>query len=255
MFTEGHDVNSVERKTLDVLGALSIASEEIEAYGSDPAQFIEWFGPADGELIVFIHGGGFRSNLTLAHARPAALALGSEGYRVALVETRKELGNPNLTWADMCTLAQREDFADALWVGHSLGGTLVLDVVFSDKVPVHRAVVLAPFFSLTEEVEEFGDPTQIANWMGGTPCDWPDTYAQLDPALRYADLGPDGYAKRNLRVRVLQGDKDVTNPAARLRNVMKLPFEIAVIPGANHVDLIRPGHDAWLLLLGALSEA
>lgn len=254
MFTTEQDEANPERHTMDVLAGLSIASEEIERYGSDPAQFIEWYGPAAGDIIVFIHGAGFRSEMGMEYARPAALSLGSEGYRVALVQMRKERGNPNVTLADLNLLSEREDFRGALWLGHSLGGSLVMSLVMSPDNAPTRGVVLAPYVTLTHEVTDYGDPSGIATWIGARADEAPELYERLDPRERFKALGAEGYASQGLSIKLLHGDADTILPVSSLRSLINAPFEVAVVPGANHMDLIRPGHDAWILLLGALSK-
>lgn len=245
---------SPERRTMGALAGLSIGSESVERYGPDPAQFIEWYGPDDGDTIVFIHGAGFLSDMDVAYARPAALELGTQGFHVALVGLRKERGNPNITLADLHTIAERPDFADAIWLGHSLGGSLAMSVVLSPDVAPTRAVTLAPYASLKREVSEYGDPSGIARWIGSFPDEAPEVYDRLDPVRHFERIGAEGYASRKLSVKILHGEADTILPASSLRPLANTPFEIAVIPGANHMDLIRPGHDAWLLLLGALSK-
>ena len=40
----------------------------------------------------------------------------------------------------------------------------------------------------------------------------------------------------------------------RSRDLRSEPFNLAIVEGANHIDLIRPDHDAWVYLLGALAS-
>ncbi|QRV01891.1 alpha/beta fold hydrolase [Arcanobacterium phocisimile] len=252
MFLDEVTPETPERHVLQTLAALSVASEEIESYGEHDSQFIEWYGPRDGQRVVFLHGGGYRTDMTLAHARPAALALGEEGYRVALVEVRKERGNPRLTMSDLSFLANRTDLSDAIWIGHSLGGTLVLDVALDPALPPRRAIALAPFFYLTELASANAGVSGIERWMGGMPIQLPELYRKFDPSVRSADLGETGYIDGCLNVQIIYGEDDQTVPAAVTRKIAETPIRTAMVPGTNHVDLIRPGHDAWLFLLGAL---
>ncbi|QJC22365.1 alpha/beta hydrolase family protein [Arcanobacterium buesumense] len=243
---------SPERHVFETLAALSVASEEIESYGSDPAQYIEWYGPADGQTLVFISGGGYRTPISLAYARPAALALGEEGYRVALVEVRKEHGNPNVTLADIATLSRRPDLASATWIGHSFGATLAIDVALDPELPPTKAIGLAPFCQLTANINGREDPLGITSWIGGTPEDLPHMYARLDPMTRMNELGEAGYAAGGLNIQVIHGEDDQTIPVSLVKQHSATPIRIAIVPGANHADVVRPGHDAWLFLLGAL---
>ncbi|USR79149.1 alpha/beta hydrolase family protein [Arcanobacterium pinnipediorum] len=252
MFIDEATPDSPERHVLQNLAVLSVASEEVEPYGTDPSQFIEWYGPSDGHVVVFVPGGGFRSDVSVAYARPAALALGEEGYRVALVEVRKERGNPRITLDDLAFLAHRPDLRDATWIGHSLGGTLILDIVLDPQLPPRRAIALAPFFCLTELAAANAGVTGIERWMGGMPTELPELYRHLDPSVRMNELGEAGYVDSGLNIHIIHGEEDLTIPAMLVRQIPETPIRTAMIPGANHVDLIRPGHDAWLFLLGAL---
>ncbi|WP_216381220.1 alpha/beta hydrolase family protein [Arcanobacterium phocae] len=252
MFIDPATPTSPERHVLETLAALSVASEEIESYGTHPSQVIEWYGPADGEPVVFVHGGGYRSHLSIAHARPAALALGEEGYRVALIEVRKEQSNPDVTVEDLQTLALRPDLAQATWIGHSLGGTLAIDVVLEPSLPPKKAIGLAPFCQLIDTDNSHPETAGIAEWIGGTPAEKPQMYEKLDPLTRLEKLGEAGFADGGLNIQVIHGEDDLIIPVAHVREHAASPIRIAIVPGANHADLIRPGHDAWLFLLGAL---
>lgn len=250
MFIEGSE-ETVECQVLSALSALSVAAEEVESYGSDPAQFIEWYGPVDGDVIVFVHGGGFRSSMDLAYARPAALALGEDGFRVALVESRKEHGNPVITLADLRTLARREDFAEAMWLGHSLGATLVWNIILEAELAPHKAVLLAPFWDLAREINEQGDASGLIAWIG----DDLSLAEHIDPHIDIEKMSPTSFANGAMSIQIIVGDKDAMVPASRIRGLAELPIDVAIVPGANHIDLVLPDHDAWLFLLGALHHA
>lgn len=243
-----------ERAVRDTLRALDVASDEIERYGVHPDQYIEWYGPRDGKVVCFVHGGYFHEDGTLSYLRPAALALGEAGYRVALVEYRRVMGDAGVSLEDMSVLARHPELAEATWLGHSAGSILVLDVLFNpDLAPAH-AVVVAPIFDLRRDVEEFPDMTksELAAWLGGPPEHYADAYAALDPAVAYARLGTDAFVARGYRLDMIHGVLDATIPVQRTKDLMAEPFNIALVPDANHNDVIRPGHDAWILLLGAL---
>ncbi|MBM7824844.1 pimeloyl-ACP methyl ester carboxylesterase [Arcanobacterium pluranimalium] len=243
-----------EKQVLENLLALDVASEEIERYGVHPDQYIEWYGPEDGKVICFIHGGFFHEDGTLRYLRPSALSLGEVGYRIALPEFRRIPGNPAVSLEDMATLARHPQLAEATWLGHSAGSLNVLNVLFDTELRPSHGVVLAPIFDLRRDAEETPSLSSAAtiHWLGGTPAEIPDVYQEFDPAVRYARLGADGFSSAGYRLDIIHGALDATIPVQRTRDLASEPFNIAIVPDANHNDVIRPGHDAWLLLLGAL---
>lgn len=242
-----------DEEVLESLCALDVASEEIVSYGIHPRQFIEWYGPAAGQLVVLVHGIFADDRYGLPALRPAALALGEAGYRVALVEYRREAGDPSVTLEDTRTLARLPQLLGATWIGFSSGAIPVLDLLFGENSTVRHGVLLAPIIDLRQEVEEKGIYAKAAQqWMGDTPEKNPDLYAQYDPAVAYARLGADAFTAEGYRLDIVHGTKDQIVPAQRTYNLAKEPFNIALVPEANHYDLICPGHDAWILLLGAL---
>ncbi len=245
---------SAERQILQNLLALDIASEEIERYGVHPDQFIEWYGNPDGKPVCLVHGGIFHGCANVAYLRPAALALGEAGYRVALVEYRYVAGSPDFALADLETLARHPILENAIWVGHSLGAVLVFNILFNPELTPKHAVGLAPIFDLRRDVEEFHNrvPSLVTQWMGGSPVTIPDVYAAFDPAVIYARLGADGFSSSDLRLDIIHGVQDQTVPVNRSHELSGEPFSVALVPEANHNAVVLPGHDAWILFLGAL---
>lgn len=248
------DVRAAEEHVVDTLRSLDVAPERIERYGIYPEQYIEWYGPREGKRVVLIHGGYFHEDGTLSYLRPAACALGEEGYCVALAEYRHVNGDPSLSFADMALLASYENLHEAIWIGHSTGAVLALHALFNDSIPVKRAVVLSPIFDMARAAQEDAltglNPT--AQWMGGMPEDKPDTYAAWEPLGLYSEMEASGFQQRALRLDVIHGTLDHLVPVARTRDLMGEPFNIAIVSGEKHNDVIRPGSDSWLLLLGTL---
>ncbi|MCI6573787.1 MAG: alpha/beta hydrolase [Arcanobacterium sp.] len=246
---------AAEVQVMDNLQSLDVASEQIERYGVHPDQFIEWYGPEDGAVVVMIHGGYFHEDGTLRYLRPAALALGESGYHVALAEYRHVLGDPKTSFDDIETLARHPQLENAMWVGHSSGAIFVSHALFSDAVQVRHAVVLAPILELARAADEDAnelDINPIALWLQKMPEEDPQLYAQWEPLAGYYAMGAAGFQQRGLHLDVIHGTLDRTVPVARTKNFLTEPFNIALVPGENHYDVIRPGSDSWLLLLGAL---
>src|SRR3954451_18132132 len=123
---------------------MSVSTTEItatrHAYGADPEQFGELRLPAgDGPhpAIVYVHGGGYRANVTLAGAAGICTALTALGYATWSIEYRR-LGNGGgwpATFDDveaaaryLVTLAREApiDLERVVVAGQSAGGQLAL---------------------------------------------------------------------------------------------------------------------------------
>ncbi len=244
-----------ESEAVQWLRSLPVFPDSIERYGDDPRQFIEWYGKPSNKTVCFIHGGRFLTDNSISTTRPAARALARAGYRVALPEYRLEAGRPELAANDAQTLAHHVELQDAIWIGHDAGGTFAMNVVLAGELKPRSAVLLAPIMDLARDTRE--DPACEAGktfrWIGGSPEDLPDRYALYDPIFNYYQLGSAQYHSRDLTVDIIHGTDDETIPVERSRDLRSEPFNLAIIEGANHIDLIRPDHDAWVYLLGALS--
>mgnify|MGYP002737552938 FL=1 len=238
------------------LRSLPVFPDSIERYGDDPRQFIEWYGAEDAKPICFLHGGRFLTDNAIATTRPAARALAQAGYRVALPSCRLEPGRPELVANDSHTLAQHEVLKDAVWIGHDAGGTWALNVVVAPELGPVEAILLAPIVDLARDMREDPeyDTGKTYRWIGGTPEELPDRYALYDPIFNYYQLGHAKYCAHELSVEIIHGTADETIPVERSRDLCSEPFNLAIVEGANHIDLIRPDHDAWVYLLGALAS-
>lgn len=252
----GESPSAAEQQVFNDLRSLQVLPGNIEIYGEKVDQFIEWYGPEYGKPVTFVHGGYFHDAVDLSYARPAAFALGEAGYRVALVEYRRLAGHPELTFDDINTLAHHPVLSQSVWLGHSSGGTFALDVLMDDATSVTHAVVLAPLFDLARDAYDRADSGRFeaATFLGGMPSEIPDVYAKYDPQARYAEIGPERFISRELQLDIIHGSLDETVPVQRSKELCTEPFHVAIVSDANHSDLIRPGHDAWLLLLGALGD-
>ncbi|WP_126416123.1 alpha/beta hydrolase family protein [Trueperella bialowiezensis] len=245
-----------EAQAADRLARQLVFPSSVERYGDDDRQVIEWYGDADAaRTICFLHGGKFSGNGLLAATRPAASALAQTGYRVALPQMRFEPGRPELAANDAQRLAMHPQLASAVWVGHDAGALFALNVVLASELEPASAVLLAPIIDLAREVREdpAGEHGHAAVWIGGTLEERADRYALYDPLFNYYQLGEAKFRGRELSVNIIHGTADQSVPVARSRDLRSEPFNLAVVEGANHIDVIQPGHDAWVYLLGALA--
>jgi len=203
-------------------------------------------------LVVYVHGGFWRTAFDRTHARPLADALVARGTAVALVEYRR---GPD-AWPETST-----DLAAALHalpgllagagvptttttlVGHSAGGHLVLWLA-NEPLPtglrVRRVVALAPVGDLRAAVALDMGGGAARDFLGGSPEELPEVYTAADPGTRLAD-------RPRLEVVVLHGDRDDAVPVSSSRGLAeRYPWlDYRELPGRDHFDVIDPLSPAW----------
>ena len=249
------------------------------AYGALPLQFGELRLPAGGDrvpIVVFIHGGCWRAQYSLAHVAAASAALAADGYATWTIEYRR-LGDAGGGWPgtfDDVALAvdhvralaaqfPRLDTTRVVLMGHSAGGQLALwaasRAVADASGPLHSSgapLAVAGVVSLAgiTDLATFGATSSGCNGavtplMGGNPTAVPDRYLAVSPAERVPLRVP---------VRIVHGDADAIVPLAQSRafdarnRAAGGSSEVHVVAGAGHFDLVAPSAEAWTTVLRAL---
>jgi dipeptidyl aminopeptidase/acylaminoacyl peptidase len=242
----------------DITAVPPVAADRWLRYGDDPNQFFDlWMpaGPARGAAVM-IHGGFWRARYDLSHASHLCSALAKSGFAVANLEYRR-VGNPGGGWPgtfhDIVAgfKAATQQFGRAMRtvvIGHSAGGYLALRLA-SEKLDLHAAVALAPVADLRLAYELNLSNGAVLEFMGGTPADIPDLYAEASPATQPPAS----------KCVLIHGTADDVVPIQLSEN-----FEAAVgdeskatllrIPGANHFDLIDPESPAWPTVMGTVDR-
>jgi acetyl esterase/lipase len=208
-------------------------------------------------LVVYVHGGFWRSAYDRTHARPLANALAEQGVAVALPEYRRGPASWRDTLADLTAVmtALPEMTAglglrttSTTLVGHSAGGHLALWLA-NEPYDLHRTVALAPVGDLRKAVEwEMGGGAAV-DWLGGTPTELPEVYDATDPATRMG-------TRPTSDVVVVHGDRDDAVPVASSRG-LKARFgwiDYRELAGADHFDLIDPLSGAWPTVRAAITS-
>jgi acetyl esterase/lipase len=230
--------------------ATRVPQGRVESYGPHPDQVIEWFAAhtSSGSLpVVLVHGGFFRPTIDRTHARPMAAAL-AQGLRapVALVGYRRVSGQPEASVADIAAVSDLLEGMEeeAVWVGHSAGGALVLQRAFDPIRPAVPTVALAPVADLRCAVTDRLGDGAVVTWLGERTAAKPSRYARLDPA-RLAQTLPERWSQ----VGCVHGTDDNTVPVSQSRE-SGLPVQL--VEGACHYDLIDPACAAWPVVLEAI---
>lgn len=275
--------------TFDEVAALhSRAPDHTIPYGSSPQQFAHLRlpgirEPATGNrrtappfaVVIFIHGGCYRAEYSIAHAGALEQALADHGYAVWSIEYRR-LGDEGGGWPGtfqdvaaatdhLRTLAKHYplDLKRIVATGHSAGGNLALwlaarhripkesPLYVDDPLPIAAVLALAPAGDLAEMHAKNGCGGVMDRLMGGSPASVPDRYRAASPA----QLAPTGVPQV-----LIIGGRDVS-----FRSFGRSYYKVATaagetslrtieVPAAGHFDVIAPTTAAWRIVRGALDE-
>lgn len=253
----------------DVLSRSARPPDHTLTYGPLPDHVADlWLPPGDSAqratqwpLIVFLHGGFWRSAFDRRHAGPLAEALAADGFAVCCPEYRRvgqEGGGWPGTFDDIrsAVAVLPEAVADAtdrnvdivrvVLAGHSAGGHLALwaaSRLAAVRDPVAGAVVsLAGVCDLADCFRRRLGNNAAGALMGGGPDEFPDRYAAADPSLALP-LG--------LRVGLVHGTSDDRVPWEQSRafgeraRVAGDQVDRVLLPSVGHFELIDPLSAAW----------
>ena len=245
-------------------------------YGSAPQQFGHLRLPAGTgpfPVVIFIHGGCYRAEYTIAHAAAYEQAIADAGYAVWSLEYRR-VGDPGGGWpgtfqdvasgADhLRALATKYslDLTHVVASGHSAGGNMALWLAgraaiaresplwVSEPLPIGGVLALAPAGDLAELHEKKGCGGMVDPLMGGSPSAHPDRYK----AASHAALLPAGVPARVIIAERDEGFRDFGRSlAARL--VDRRQLRVVNAPGAGHFDVIAPPTATWQIVLQAVRD-
>ena len=236
-------------------------------YGRATEQFGELSLPGAGEalpVVVNIHGGFWKVEYDLAHARPFCRALTAAGYATWNIEYRR-VGQPGGGWPGtlddvraaaelLGPLAARYslDLSQMVLVGHSAGGQLALWLAAEGVIPFRGVVALAAVSDLRwaagHRLSDGGDAVQ--RFLGGEP---------EEVAVRYDMASP--FERLPLRVpqQLLHGRLDRDVPLALSERYVARAqalgddATLTVLPNTGHMPLIDPESEAWPVVCDTVS--
>lgn len=257
-------------------------------HGSGPLQFGDLRLPAleagsRAPVVVFIHGGWWKSAYTLEYGGHLCEALRDLGLATWSLEYRRvgdEGGGFPGTFEDVAAgfdflevLAKTHplDLNRVVVVGHSAGGCLAFWLAGRPNIPaasslaltrpviaIRTVVGLAGALDLRMTIDLAGElqfahsRDEVCNLMGGLPADSPERYAAANPG----ELLP-----LDVEQIVLQGSEDDEIP-------LQLPLSwaergrrrgeqvtVEILPDAGHLDLVDPERPAWLRVKAAIVKA
>lgn len=273
---------------MDVLSRSVLRADHRIPYGADGSQFGDLWLPdrpagARHPLVVFFHGGWWRSDYGLGYAGYVCAALRKEGIAVWSVEYRRvgaTGGGWPTTFQDaaagfdhIATLANGYplDLSRVVAVGHSAGGHLAFWIAGRDhiapdsevlghkpRLSLRGAIALAGAVDLRLTIALSGDGVfahdrdEVHRLMGGGPEDVPARYRSGNPG----DLLP-FQAPQTL----IQGTEDDQIPAAlpwrwkELSERRGSHATVRIVTGADHFDVVDPESDAWRVVMSAVKSA
>jgi acetyl esterase/lipase len=228
--------------------------DRVLAYGDDPGQIMEVRDGGDSAaqrpLVLIIHGGFWRPDIDLSHARPMAQAIAAAGWTVALPEYARMAGNPAPTFADLTLVltraAQMVGLHDGsvILLGHSAGGHLVLWAAAARICPaLAGTLALAPVADLLLAHEMGLGDGAVARFLGCDPVSRPD----LDPRQLSAPATP---------TTIVHGSADTIVPPAISESYVAAHSRVTLVPvaDAGHFALIDPQAPAWPLVMRQLDR-
>jgi acetyl esterase/lipase len=226
-------------------------------YGDHPDQVANLHLPDDEggpwPVVVVLHGGFWRERWDRTTTTPVARDLAARGYAAWNVEYRR-VGQAGGGWrgtlddvaaaVDALAGVDEADVDRVVTLGHSAGGHLAvwLAARSAPRVRLRAAIALAGVADLVAAAgDDLGDAA-VAELLGGTPDEVPERYAAVSPAallpLQVPQLLVHGTADAVVPLR------QSTDYAEAARSAGD-HVEVVAVAGADHFDVIDPGHAAW----------
>lgn len=245
-----------------------------EYYGKSPSQFVDLRlpdkkGKGRCPVVLFVHGGFWKSANDLTHAGHLCNALTKLGVATVNIEYRR-LGETGggwpFTFQDVASAADflpeiagkyDLDLSRTVCMGHSAGGQLSLWLALRSKIsensPLFQAnpfkfrgaISLAGVVDLHRASElELGGGV-VEELMGGTPYEYPGRYLQVSPI----ELIPSG-----VPMVLIHGENDSTVPFELSASFVKKaksigdPAKLVVLHNTGHFELIDPKSKQWSVI-------
>lgn len=265
---------------MDILSRPVLPADHRIHYGENPYQFGDLWLPASAAnvkarfpVIVFLHGGWWKSAYDLGYAGYLCDALKRSGIACWSLEYRRvgaTGGGWPKTFQDVAAgfeylgkVAETHplDLTRVFTMGHSAGGHLAFWLAGryhidahseaaqpKPVIPIQGAIALAGAVGLELTIQFSGDGIfahdrdEVAALMGGTPEQVPERYKAGDPGLLQPLSAPQ---------LLIQGTRDNQIPPqlpaawAKLAQQRGSSATVKMIPDADHFDIVDPESRAW----------
>jgi acetyl esterase/lipase len=270
---------------MDVLTSVPRPADYRIHYGPGEYQFGDLRLPAEAAkrpvpLVIFVHGGWWKSAYDLTYAGHLCAALKSVGVATWSIEYRR-VGSTGGGWPTtfqdvaagcdyVATLAKSFplDLGRVIAMGHSAGGHLAFWLGgrhhIPEESPVHApqskvilrgAIALAGAVDLRLTCDLSGyftfahDKHEVYGLMGGAPGEFEDRYRAGNPG----DPLPLGVPQI-----LIQGSEDDQIPSelparwAEMARHQGDAVTVTMIPSADHFDVVDPQSKAWATVQAAV---
>ena len=263
---------------MDILTRPAPSADHRIHYGPGPYQFGDLWLPSHTvtqrpPLVVFLHGGWWKSAYDLEYAGHLCQALKTVGIASWSVEYRR-VGSTGGGWPTtfqdvaagfdhVATLAKSYplDLNRVIAMGHSAGGHLAFWLAGRQHIPrtspiydpqpkirLNGLIALAGAVDLRLTCDLSGystfahDRQEVHSLMGGPPSEFQDRYRAGNPG----DLLP-----MSVPQILIQGTEDGQIPPqlptrwAELAQHQGDQVTVTIVPGADHFDVVDPQSETW----------
>lgn len=251
-------------------------SPERLAYGDHDDAYGDLWLPADTDedvpVVVLVHGGFWQAGFGLDLMDGLAASVAEAGWAAWNIEYRRVGGGGGYpeTFDDvaaavdhLATAGLPLDLERVAIVGHSAGGQLAAWAASRSVLPPgapwadpevrpELAVPLAGVLDLVGCAEAGLGGTACRDLVGGLPADLPGRYARTSPLLLLPITG---------QVVAVHGTDDSIVPLAQSERYVAAAeaagteATLHAVAGADHFDVIDPGHRSWEIVLEELAVA
>jgi acetyl esterase/lipase len=222
-------------------------------YGDDPAQFVELTMPSGAPrgVVVVVHGGFWKPEHGIEHARPLVPSLVAAGWAAWAIEYRRTGAATTLpdvrAAVDLVSATPEVDLPVRIGLGHSAGGHLVTWAASGGRLThvISQAGVLDLAAAHEQRLGDGAVERFLGHPYGADPAD-----AEVDP-IRQAPLAVPVWCVHGTAddvVPLSQSGAYVT--AARDGGGTAELVEV----GGDHFTVVDPESDAWTLTLQLLDR-
>lgn len=254
------------------------APDHVIPYGPAPKQFGHLRlpkGTGPFRVVIYIHGGCYKAEYSIAHAGAAEQALAEAGFAVWSLEYRgvgdagggwpgtfQDLGNG----ADHLRVLAKQyplDLNRVVAAGHSAGGNSALwlaarrkiakdsPLYNADPLPIAGVLSLAPAGDFVEMHDKGGCGGIMEPLMGGSPKSVGDRYRAASPGELLPIGVPQAIVIAHHDERFMEFGRSYAVKAKAAGD-----YQLAVVeaPQSGHFDVIAPPTTTWPIVRHAIDE-